>query len=130
MKLKVLYKGRAITPRDLNRLSQCFGEKIDDMKLCQAIILRVMQSHNALARGAMVRALDTGICKPGEGGRDMRRIIRKARRDLGYSYTWHEHYDRWYARLTSPELLAAIGSIIGAVFGLLVGLAAGRRGRF
>ena len=73
MKLKVLYKGRAITPRDLDRLSQCFGEKIDDMKLCQAVILRVMQSHNAMARGAMVRALDTGICKPGEGGRDMRR---------------------------------------------------------
>lgn len=33
MKLKILYKGRSITPRDLQKLSDCFGEKIDDMKL-------------------------------------------------------------------------------------------------
>ncbi len=94
MKLKIQYKGRTITPQDLDTLGRCFGEKIDDMKLCQAVILRVMQSHNALARGAVVRALDTGVCGPGEGGRAVRKIIRRARRDLGYSYDWHEHLDR------------------------------------
>lgn len=94
MKLKIQYKGRTITPQDLDRLGRCFGEKIDDMKLCQAVILRIMQSHNALARGAVVRALDTGLCGPGEGGRAVRKIIRKARRDLGYAYEWHEHLDR------------------------------------
>lgn len=97
MKLKIQYKGRTITPQDLDTLGRCFGEKIDDMKLCQAVILRVMQSHNALARGAVVRALDTGVCGPGEGGRAVRKIIRKARRDLGYSYDWHERIDRWRA---------------------------------
>ncbi len=129
MKLKVLYKGRAITVRDLDRLSQCFGEKIDDMKLCQAIILRVMQSHNEKARRAMVRALDTGICRPGEGGREMRRIIRRARRDMGYSYTWYEHYDRIHARLASPALHAALGGTLSALLGIVLSLV-GRRGRF
>lgn len=129
MKLKVLYKGRAITARDLDRLSQCFGEKIDDMKLCQAIILRVMQSHNEKARRAMVRALDTGICGPGEGGREMRSIIRRARRDLGYSYTWYERYDRIHATLTSPALHAALGSVLSTLFGIVLSLF-GRGRRF
>lgn len=118
MKLKVLYKGRTVTVRDLDRLSQCFGEKIDDMKLCQAVILRVMQSRNAMARGAMVRALDTGMCRPGEGGRDVRKIIRRVRRDLGYSYTWYEHYDRLYAKWTSPDMQAALSSIWHALTGV------------
>lgn len=129
MKLKVLYKGRAITARDLDRLSQCFGEKIDDMKLCQAIILRVMQSHNEKARRAMVRALDTGMCRPGEGGREMRSIIRRARRDLGYSYTWYERYDRIHATLTSPALHAALGSAFSTLFGIVLSLF-GRGRRF
>ena len=129
MKLKVLYKGRAITARDLERLSQCFGEKIDDMKLCQAVILRLMQSHNEKARRAMVRGLDDGICRPGEGGREMRSIIRRARRDLGYSYTWYERYDRMHARLTSPEVLAAMNGIVHGLLGGVLSLF-GRRGRF
>jgi len=114
MKLKILYKGRSITPRDLQKLSDCFGEKIDDMKLCQAVILRVMQSHNALARGAVVRALDTGRCAAGEGGRDVRKIIRRARRELGYTYTWHEKFDRLYARLTSFELKLALAGLLNS----------------
>ncbi|HCS23605.1 MAG TPA: hypothetical protein PLW48_00160 [Alphaproteobacteria bacterium] len=119
MKLKIQYKGRSITPRDLERLSNCFGEKIDDMKLCQAVILRVMQSHNALARGAVVRALDTGRCAAGEGGRDVRKIIRRARRELGYTYTWHEHYDRIVAGLTSFELKVAIAGIFRSLLNAL-----------
>ncbi|MFN7112863.1 MAG: hypothetical protein ACK4PK_00715 [Alphaproteobacteria bacterium] len=124
MKLKMLYKGRSITPQDLDILSRCFGEKIDDMKLCQAVILRVMQSHNALARGAVVRALDTGRCGPGEGGRAVRKIIRAARRDLGYQYDVHERIDRLRAAWSRDNVKIGIAvvwhdmrRIFGAVFG-------------
>ncbi|MDP2205365.1 MAG: hypothetical protein Q8K65_03580 [Alphaproteobacteria bacterium] len=124
MKLKIQYKGRTITPQDLEKIGRCFGEKIDDMKLCQAVILRVMQSHNALARGAVVRALDTGKCGPGEGGRAVRKIIRKARRDLGYRYEWHERIDRLRAAWSRDNFKMGIAiiwhdmrRIFGAVFG-------------
>jgi len=124
MKLKIQYKGRTITPQDLDRLGRCFGEKIDDMKLCQAVILRIMQSHNALARGAVVRALDTGACGPGEGGRAVRKIIRKARRDLGYTYEWHEHIDRMRAAWSWNNIklgLAGVWHDICAVFRAVFG---------
>lgn len=125
MKLKIRYKGRTITPRDLETLGRCFGEKIDDMNLCQAVILRVMQSHNALARGAVVRALDTGRCGPGDGGRAVRSIIRRTRRDLGYSYEWHEHIDRLRARWSWYHFKIGIAGVwhdlrgvMGALFGM------------
>lgn len=124
MKLKIYFKGRAITAGDLETLSRCFGEKIDDMKLCQAVILRVMQSRSALARGAVTRALDTGRVGPGEGGRVVRHIIRRARRDLGYSYDWHEHLDRFRVRFSRANIVYVVAllwhdarAVLRAVFG-------------
>lgn len=119
MKLKILYKGREITARDLDRLSRCFGEKIDDMRLCRVVVLRILQSHNALARSALARALDTGICGPGEGGRFVRSIIRRARREMGYRYTWLERYDRFMAVASSHEGLSLIVWFVGLPWRML-----------
>lgn len=122
MTLKIQYKGRSLTERDIENLNQCFGEKIDDMRLCEAVILRVMQSPNAIARGAMSRVLDTGRIGTGEGGRVVRQIIRRTRRDLGYKYTWGERLRRFGAALTSRRLRQALMQVLRDVQGFLLAI--------
>lgn len=119
MPVKVRYKGREITQKDLDNLERCFGEKVDDVNLCQAIIMHAMKADNALLRGALVRALETGECGPGEGRRQARALICRMRRGLGYSYTWDEHYARIRALLTSEKLAIGIAHFFHDIMGVL-----------
>ena len=66
------------------RLAACFGETIDDMKVCHAVLIRAMQPDYTLERGAIARALQTGKCDYNAGGRAVKRLIRAVRHDFGY----------------------------------------------
>lgn len=119
MPVKVRYKGREITQQDLDNLERCFGEKVDDVNLCQAIIMHAMKAENVLARSALTRALETGECGPGEGRRLARALIRRMRRGLGYSYTWDEHYARTRALLKSEKLAIGVAHFFHDIMGVL-----------
>lgn len=84
MTATVYFLGKKITQRERAILSACFDETIDDMPLCNAILIRAMRPENALMRGALARALKTGRCKYEEGGRLVKKLIRVTRRQMGY----------------------------------------------
>jgi hypothetical protein len=96
--------GRKIGMRELRQISECFDEKIDDLRLCQAILVLAMKKENALARGAFGRAIKTGVCGYGDGKRAAQKLIREARRRLGYKYTFQEKRQRLWRKLTGVSL--------------------------
>lgn len=90
----VFFMGRKIGAEELARISVCFDEKIDDMRLCHAVLVLAMKPEHALARGAFARAIKHGRCSYSDGGREAKKIIREARKRLGYRYTAREKLAR------------------------------------
>lgn len=80
----VRFMGRKIGENERHKIAECFGEKIDDLKLCHAILAMAAQPDFALERGAFARALKHGYCSDLEGGRAAKALIRKMRKKLGY----------------------------------------------
>ncbi len=88
------FRGKKITDRERKLLENIFGEKIDDLNLCQAILLAAMLPENTLARGAITRALTQKKCDVGDGARAARALIKKVRKRDGYALTRKEKLKR------------------------------------
>ena len=84
MSASVYFQGKKITHVERAMLALCFGETIDDMRVCHTVLIRAMQPDHALERGAIARALQTGKCEYDTGGRAVKRLIRAVRHDIGY----------------------------------------------
>lgn len=91
---ELLFRGKKITERERRLLEDIFNEKIDDLHLCQAILLAAMLPENTLARGAITRALTQKKCDVGDGSRAARALIRKVRKRNGYTMTRKERLKR------------------------------------
>ncbi|MBI1215793.1 MAG: hypothetical protein GC185_08245 [Alphaproteobacteria bacterium] len=91
----IFFMGKKIDDAAMRRISDCFDEKIDDIRLCQAVLVLAMKKENALARSAFARALKQGYCSYADGKREARQLIREARRRLGYKYTFGEKLARF-----------------------------------
>ena len=83
MHSELFFKGKKITDKERKLLSDVFEEKIDDLYLCQSILLAAMRPENVLARSAFTRALTQKHCGYTDGGREARKLIRRIRRKLG-----------------------------------------------
>ena len=96
----VWFMGKKIGEDELQKLSACFGEKIDDMELCKAILAVAAQPGFELERGAFTRGLQHGYCGVSDGARAARALIRKMRRKLGYKYSPAESLARFWRYVT------------------------------
>jgi hypothetical protein len=94
MSSELFFRGKKITARDRQMLEKIFDEKIDDLYLCQTILLASMRPENILARGAFTRALTKHRCAYADGGREAKRLIRRMRRKLGYRLSPGEYFGR------------------------------------
>ena len=99
MESELFFRGKKITERERKLLGDIFEEKIDDLYLCQSILLAAMKPENILARAAFTRALTQKRCAYTDGGREARKLIRRIRRKLGYRLSFAERLDRVHATL-------------------------------
>jgi hypothetical protein len=124
---ELYFKGKKVTERERRLLEQVFDEKIDDLYLCQSILLAAMRPENGLARGAFTRALTKRACAYHDGVRDARRVIRRTRRKLGYRLTLRDRCNRAGRRLRRTardcrEKRGEIAHIIGDTLEKIAGL--------
>lgn len=90
MESALFFRGKQITERERKLLEEIFEEKIDDLYLCQSILLAAMKPENLLARAAFTRALTLKYCAYADGGREARKLIRRIRRKLGYRLSFSD----------------------------------------
>jgi hypothetical protein len=90
----MMFRGKKITERERKLLEDIFDEKIDDLNLCQAIMLAAMLPEHTLERGAITRALTKKKCDYGDGARAVKKLIRKVRKRDGYRTTRKEKFAR------------------------------------
>jgi hypothetical protein len=93
MHSELFFKGKKITDKERRLLADVFEMKIDDLYLCQSILLAAMKPEHALARSAFTRALTKKRCAYTDGGREARKLIRRTRRKLGYSLSFGDRVD-------------------------------------
>jgi hypothetical protein len=94
MESQLFFRGKKITERERKLLAEVFEEKIDDLYLCQSILLAAMRPENVLARAAFTRALTHKYCSYTDGGREARKLIRRVRRKLGYRLSFSDRMGR------------------------------------
>jgi hypothetical protein len=94
MSSEMMFRGKKITDRERKLLEYIFDEKIDDLHLCQSIMLAAMLPENTLARGALTRALTKKQCNYGDGARAVKKLIRKVRKRDGYRMSRREKLSR------------------------------------
>lgn len=128
MHSELFFKGKKITDRERKLLSDIFEEKIDDLYLCQSILLAAMRPENVLARSAFTRALTQKHCGYTDGGREARKLIRRIRRKLGYRLSFSDRYERLkYAtkklhrdfQKHDERIWENLGDVFGATFRLI-----------
>ncbi|MEZ0223363.1 MAG: hypothetical protein ACAH83_02330 [Alphaproteobacteria bacterium] len=128
MHSELFFKGKKITDKERKLLSDVFEEKIDDLYLCQSILLAAMRPENVLARSAFTRALTRKHCGYTDGGREARKLIRRIRRKLGYRLSIADRWER--LKYTTKKvhrdfqehdaaIKEDIGEVIGAAFRLI-----------
>ncbi|MEZ0260778.1 MAG: hypothetical protein ACAH80_07195 [Alphaproteobacteria bacterium] len=88
------FKGKSITDRERKLLEDIFDEKIDDLDLCQSIMLAAMLPEHTLERGAITRALTKKKCDYGDGARAVKKLIRRVRKRDGYTMGRREKLSR------------------------------------
>jgi hypothetical protein len=108
MSCELFFQGRKITDRERLMLEEIFDAKIDDLYLCQSILLAAMRPENVLARAAFTRALTRKRCAFHEGGRAAKKLIRRTRRKLGYRVTLDDRVSRLKRNLRKTRLLVKL----------------------
>lgn len=88
------FLGKKITDRERKLLEDIFDEKIDDLNLCQSIMLAAMLPEHTLERGAITRALTKKKCDYGDGARAVKKLIRRVRKRDGYTLSRREKLAR------------------------------------
>lgn len=91
----VWFMGKKIGEAEMRQIAECFDEKIDDMKLCKAVLAVAAQPGYELERAAFTRALKNGYCSYDDGGRAAKALINKVRVRMGYKYSLFEQARRW-----------------------------------
>lgn len=122
MSASVYFQGKKITHAERARLAACFGETVDDMKVCHAVLIRAMQPDHALERGAIARALQTGKCEYNAGGRAVKRLIRAVRHDFGYKDPLPERLLYAFDQITGFPYWKAFLYILHSLWSMIRGI--------